>query len=101
MKEKLYYPGIGTMEDRINDSLHEISRIFIIKAIEYIMNKEGIYQSLKNELENAQSNSNADYFFTCSSTIIKEIIKNYNPSTKKFEIALNSTICNLERTQLH
>lgn len=99
--EKLYYPGIGTMEDRINDSLHEISRIFIIKAIEYIMNKEGIYQSLKNELENAQSNSNADYFFTCSSTIIKEIIKNYNPSTKKFEIALNSTICNLERTQLH
>lgn len=99
--EKLYYPGIGTIEERINDTIDEVSRSFIIKAVEHIMDKDGLYQFLRIEMKNAQSNSNADYFFTCSNGIIKEILNKYTPLAKEFEIELNSKLCNLERIKLH
>lgn len=97
----MYYPGIGTIEERINDTIDEVSRSFIIKAIEHIMDKDGLYQFLRIEMKNAQSNSNADYFFTCSNGIIKEILSKYTPLAKEFEIELNSKLCNLERINLH
>jgi hypothetical protein len=95
--EQLYYPGIGTIEERINDEIIEISRTFIINAIEFLFNKVGLFEALKKELNKAQLYPDLDIFSSCSQDIIKMILKTGNPKAKEFSFEINTEIYNTYR----
>jgi hypothetical protein len=95
--EQLYYPGIGTIEERINDEIIEISRTFIINAIEFLFNKVGLFEALKKELNKAQLYPDLDIFSSCSQDIIKMIMKTGNPKAKEFSFEINTEIYNTYR----
>lgn len=95
--EQLSYPGIGTIEERINDQIIEISRTFIINAVEFLFNKIGLYESLKKELDKAQLFAHNDIFSSCSQDIIKLIMKTGNPKAKEFSFNINTELYNTHR----
>lgn len=95
--EQLYYPGIGTIEERINDEIIEISRTFIINAVEFLFNKVGLFEALKKELNKAQLYPDLDIFSSCSQDIIKMIMKTGNPKAKEFSFEINTEIYNTYR----
>lgn len=95
--EQLNYPGIGTLEERINDEIIDISRIFIINAVEFLFNKVGLFEALNKELNKAQLYPDLDIFSSCSKDIIKMIIKSGNPKSKDFSFAINTELYNTHR----
>lgn len=95
--EQLSYPGIGTIEERINDQIIEISRTFIINAVEFLFNKIGLYETLKKELDKAQLFAHNDIFSSCSQDIIKLIMKTGNPKAKEFSFNINTELYNTHR----
>ncbi len=95
--EQLNYPGIGTLEERINDEIIDISRIFIINAVEFLFNKVGLFEALNKELNKAQLYPDLDIFSSCSKDIIKMIIKSGNPKSKEFSFAINTELYNTHR----
>lgn len=95
--EQLSYPGIGTLEERINDEIIDISRIFIINAVEFLFNKVGLFETLKKELDNAQLYPDHDIFSSCSQNIIKMIMKTGDPKAKEFSFKINTEIYNAHR----
>lgn len=95
--EQLRYPGIGTLEERINDEIMNISRIFIINAVEFLFNKVGLFESLKKELDKAQLYPDQDYFSICSQDIIKLIMKTGNPKAKEFSFNINTELYSTNR----
>lgn len=88
--EQLSYPGIGTLEERINDEIIDISRIFIINSVEFLFNKVGLFEALKKELDKAQLFPNHDFFSSCSQDIIKLIMKTGNPKAKEFSFEIDT-----------
>lgn len=95
--EQLNYPGIGTIEERINVQIIEISRTFIINAVEFLFNKVGLFEALKKELNKAQLYPDLDIFSSCSQDIIKMIMKTGNPKAKEFSFEINTEIYNTYR----
>lgn len=99
--ENLYYPGIGNLEERANDSIYDASRNFIINAVEYVFDKVGLSELLKNELDKAQFFANGDNFASCSQDVIKLLIKNGNPKAKAFSFDINAELCKMQRIDIY
>ena len=95
--EKLSYSGIGHLESRTSDKIIEVSRIFIINAIEFVFNKIGLYAALKIESDKAHLFPDNDVSSSCSKDIIKMIMKTGNPKTKEFSFEINTEIYNTNR----